>query len=53
MSKKSGSFRVGKVHACLRGRVWYLCFYENGKRRQPRVGPDRAAVRHGHLLAQG
>ena len=35
------SFRVGRVRAFLRGRVWYLCYHENGKRHQPRVGPDR------------
>jgi hypothetical protein len=50
MSKKSNSLRVGKVQACLRGRVWYLCYFEHGKRHRPRVGPDRAAARQ--LAAQ-
>ena len=50
MSKKSDSFRVGKVQAYRRGRVWYLCYHDNGKRRRPRVGPDREAARQ--LAAQ-
>ncbi len=32
---KSNSFRVDKVTGYLRGRVWYLCYLENGKRRRP------------------
>jgi integrase len=43
--KKSPSFRVGRVRAFLRGRVWYLCYHEQGRRHQPRVGPDREAAR--------
>ena len=43
--KKSASFRIGRVRAYLRGRVWYLCYHEHGKRRQPRVGPDKEAAR--------
>ena len=39
--KGTRTFRVGRVRAFLRGRVWYLCYHENGKRHQPRVGPDR------------
>ncbi len=50
MSKKTNSFRVGKVLAYLRSRVWYLCYYENGQRHRPRVGPDRQAARE--LAAQ-
>lgn len=42
--RSSKSFRVGKVRAFLRGQVWYLCYYEQGRRLQPRVGPDRAAA---------
>ena len=34
-------FRVGKVAGYLRGRAWYLRYQEQGRRRQPRVGPDR------------
>ena len=45
MSKKSKTFRVGKVLGYLRGKVWYLCYHEQGKRHRPRVGPDRAAAR--------
>ena len=43
--KKATAFRVGRVRAYLRGRVWYLCYHENGKRKQPRVGPDREVAR--------
>jgi integrase len=44
------SFRVGKVSGYRRGQVWYLCYHENGRRRRPRVGPDKAAARQ--LAAQ-
>ena len=50
MSTKSTSFRVGKVQAYLRARVWYLCYHENGQRHRPRVGADREAARQ--LAAQ-
>jgi integrase len=43
--KKTISFRIGRVRAYLRGRVWYLCYHEQGKRHQPRVGPDRELAR--------
>src|SRR3954469_1996913 len=39
------SFRVGKVRAYRRGNVWYLCYREQGRRRQPRVGPDQDLAR--------
>lgn len=39
------SFRVGKVHGYLRGRVWYLCYHEHGKRHRPRIGSDREQAR--------
>jgi integrase len=45
MGKKRSSFRVGRVRAYLRGRVWYLSYWEQGQRRQPRVGPDRDPAR--------
>ena len=45
MAPKSSSFRVGKVRAFLRGRVWYLAYYENGQRCQPRIGHDRDVAR--------
>ena len=50
MSKKANSFRVGKVQVYLRSNIWYLCYQEQGKRRRPRVGPDREAARQ--LAAQ-
>jgi integrase len=50
MRQPSASFRVGKVRAYLRGQVWYLCYHENGRRRRPRVGPDRRAAQQ--LAAQ-
>ncbi len=45
MAKKLSSFRVGRVRAFLRGQVWYLAYFEQGQRRQPRVGPDQLAAR--------
>ena len=42
---KRKSFRVGRVGAYLRGEVWYLGYYEHGRRRRPRVGTDRNAAR--------
>ena len=50
MRQKSASFRVGKVRAYRRGRVWYLCYHDDGRRHRPRVGPDRDAARQ--LAAQ-
>src|SRR3954453_19390633 len=44
------TFRVRRVKAYLRGRVWYLQYHENGARRRPRVGPDLDAARR--LAAQ-
>jgi integrase len=44
-NRKSTWFRIGRVRAFLRGRVWYLCYREYGQRRQPRVGADRDAAR--------
>ncbi len=45
MVRKIRSFRVGKVTVYLRGKVWYLCYYEHGQRRRPRVGPDKESAR--------
>ncbi len=42
MARKIRSFRVGKVAVYLRGKIWYLCYHENGQRRRPRVGGDKA-----------
>ena len=39
------SFRIGRVRAYLRGEVWYLCYWENGHRRQPRVSRDHDVAR--------
>lgn len=50
MARTSQSFRVGQVQVYLRGRIWYLCYHEGGKRHRPRVGPDREAARQ--LAAQ-
>jgi integrase len=50
MRKKSVSFRVGKVQAYRRGKIWYLCYHENGQRHRPHVGPDHEAARQ--LAAQ-
>jgi hypothetical protein len=36
---------MGRVRVYLRGRVWYLCHYEDGRRHRPRVGPDRDVAR--------
>lgn len=44
------TFRMGRVKGYLRGRVWYLCYFENGQRRRPRVGPELDAARR--LAAQ-
>ena len=44
-SASTKSFRVGRVRAYRRGKVWYLCYRENGRRRQPRIGPDRDRAR--------
>ena len=40
MANSVSSFRIGKVQAYRRGKVWYLCYHDNGLRRRPRVGPD-------------
>lgn len=44
-AKRATAFRVGRVRAYRRGQVWYLCYHENGKRKQPRVGPERGVAR--------
>ena len=50
MAAQGTSFRVGRVRAYRRGRIWHLGYYENGRRRRPRAGPDCDAVRQ--LAAQ-
>lgn len=43
--KKIPSFRIGKVKAYQRSKVWYLCYYENGLRHSPKVGTDRDSTK--------
>ncbi|MCH7813390.1 MAG: hypothetical protein IID40_05150 [Planctomycetes bacterium] len=50
MSRKHVSFRVGRVTVYRRGRVWYLCYHQHGRRHRPRVGSDKTAARQ--LAAQ-
>ncbi len=50
---KIHSFRVGKVQGYLRGDVWYLCYYEQGRRHRPRVGADRDAAKQMAALING
>ena len=45
MGSTTAPFRVGRVRAYRRGQVWYLAYFEQGRRRQPRVGPERDAAR--------
>ena len=50
MAKKPAAFRIGKVKGYIRGAIWYLAYHEDGRRRRPRVGPDKEAARQ--LAAQ-
>ncbi len=54
MARKNGLFRVGKVSAYLRGNIWYLNYFEGGKRKRPRVGSDKEVARRmaAHTNAQ-
>ncbi len=45
MARKTKSFRVGRVRGDLRGKVWYLTYFELGQRRRPKVGPDQSAAK--------
>jgi hypothetical protein len=45
MKGKQRSFRIGRVRADLRAKVWYLTYHENGSRHRPRVGPQRETAR--------
>jgi integrase len=38
-------FRVGNVAVYLRGKVWYLRYHEQGRRRQVRGGTDKVGVK--------
>lgn len=42
---RDASFRIGRVKAYRRGQIWYLYYFENGRRPRPRVGPDRDAAK--------
>jgi integrase len=50
MPKVLRSFRVGRVHGYLRSRIWYLDYFDQGRRRRPRVGSDSSAAKQ--LAAQ-
>jgi integrase len=50
MSRPSRSFRIGRVKVYVRGKIWYLQYHENGRRRRPRVGSDLVAAKR--LAAQ-
>jgi integrase len=43
-NRSKSEFRIGKVKGYLRGKVWYLYYFENGKRLRPRVGADKLAA---------
>ena len=45
MATKANSFRVGRVAGFRRSRVWYLRYFEHGRRRQPRAGADRGEAK--------
>src|SRR5439155_508511 len=44
-TKDKKSFRIGKVRAYRREKIWYLFYREQGRRRQPRIGPDQDLAR--------
>lgn len=43
--RETTSFGIGRVRGYLRGRVWYPCYHEHGRRHQPRIGPERGQTR--------
>ena len=45
MKGTTKAFRIGRVRADRRGKVWYLSYHEDGRRHRPRVGPSRDAAR--------
>jgi len=45
MARKAKSFRIGRVRGDLRGKVWYLTYFEQGQRRRPKVGPDQSTAK--------
>ena len=49
MSKRN-TLRVGRVTVYLRGRTWYLRYFEHGRRRQVSGGSDKTTCRQ--LAAQ-
>lgn len=40
MAKQLKQFRVGRVRGDLRGKIWYLTYYDQGQRHRPRIGSD-------------
>ncbi|WP_197995654.1 hypothetical protein [Gimesia algae] len=34
------TFRIGKVRRDLREKIWFLAYYENGKRLRPQIGQE-------------
>lgn len=50
MKGTTKSFRIGRVRADRRGKIWYLAYHEDGQRHRPRVGPSRDEARR--LAAQ-
>jgi len=45
MAASKTSFKVGRVRVYLRGRMWYLCYYEGGRRKRYRAHTDRKTAR--------
>ena len=39
------SFKIGRVHVYLRGKVWYIRYHEKGRRIQQRVGPNKSQTK--------
>ena len=35
MARTATSFRVGRVQGYQRGKVWHLCYFEQGQRKHP------------------
>ena len=44
MSAKK-SFKVGRVRVYLRSKIWYVCYYEGGRRKRYRAHTDRKVAR--------
>jgi len=44
-AKKATSFKVGRVKVYLRSKVWYLCYYQGGRRKRYRAHTDKKRAR--------